>query len=55
MDSLSQSNIRLISPEKDLIDEIWPLDERDQKPNSEIKIHSLKFSGLLITFNLKLF
>jgi hypothetical protein len=48
MNLLSKSDIKLQSPKIDLIDEIWPREERDEKPNSAIKVHSLNFSGWLI-------
>ena len=45
---LLKSNIKLINPVKDLIDEIWPSDERAYKPNSLIKVH--KFPGKTISY-----
>ncbi len=39
-----------MSPTRDLIDEIWPSDERPQKPDSQIRVHDLKFAGILIKF-----
>lgn len=39
------NNISLLSPSEDLIDLIWPENERPSKPNSEIKIHHNDFSG----------
>ena len=33
------------SPNKDLIDEVWPADERPTKPSSQIYIHDIKYAG----------
>lgn len=42
---MKKSGISLHNPDEDLIDLIWPADERPAKPNTEIKIHDFKFSG----------
>jgi len=46
---LSKYNIQLKSPDQDLIDLIWTND-RPSKPNSEIEIHDVKYSGILNYF-----
>ena len=52
--SLAASGIILESPLDsqskpiDLIDLIWPADERDPKPNGPLKIHEAKFAGISI-------
>lgn len=43
--NLKASDIVFKSPDQDLIDLIWPADERPQKPNSQIKIHDVKYAG----------
>lgn len=50
---LAKSNVLLESPDKDLIDEIWPSDERPSKPNSTIRIHDIKFAGILLILSKK--
>ena len=42
---LKQSGIEFKNSETDLIDLIWPADERPPKPSGTIEIHSLEFAG----------
>ena len=50
-DSLKEAGIQLISPDKDLIDAIWEND-RPSKPNSNLEIHDIKYSGKSFTVSL---
>ena len=43
--ALEKSNIQLKDSSIDLIDLVWPTDERPAKPNSQIFIHELKYAG----------
>ncbi|RNA02064.1 Xaa-Pro aminopeptidase [Brachionus plicatilis] len=42
---LSKFKLSLHNPNEDLVDLIWPSDERPLKPNTEIKIHDKEFAG----------
>ncbi len=41
--SFDKNSIKLQSPQVDLIDIIW--NDRPPKPNGEIRIHKLEYSG----------
>ena len=43
--SLAASNIQLVSPERDLVDQIWPAREREARIVEPLRIHKLPFTG----------
>jgi hypothetical protein len=42
---LEKAGLKYVEAQIDLIDEIWPADERPAKPNTPIEIHDLKYAG----------
>jgi hypothetical protein len=43
---LEDEGLLFVSPNQDLIDAVWPQDERPPKPNSNIMIHDIKYTGI---------
>ncbi len=44
-ESLEDEGLLFVSPDQDLIDAVWPQDERPPKPNSDLMIHDVKYAG----------
>jgi len=44
--NLKKADLKYVEAQTDLIDEIWPADERSPKPSTPIEIHDLKYAGL---------
>ena len=42
---LKENGISFKSPDTELIDVVWPENERPQKSNSKIQIHDIKYAG----------